>query len=506
MNAMWLISAFLMGFFTFYLIFRIRKGGFEALATAILHRAEMESAKLEIALKEKEFAHQNHLKELTDQQQQKLAREKEKLEKREEKLDGQLSLVDRKLSETEKKEKKLGEAQLALEVKYKEACALENGLIAQLELLSGFTKDEAKSYLFEKIRGEVEQEALKVALRLKKETESEAEKKASEVVAMAIGRLSLATISEITTTTVSLQNDEMKGRIVGREGRNIRTLELLTGVNFVIEDSNVVISGFDPIRREIAKLAIKELIKDGRIHPTRIEEVVCKVKETLDKRIKEYGENAALRANVHHLHPELIKYLGTLQFRTSFGQNVLEHSLEVSHLMGMIASELQLDPQLARRIGLLHDIGKALSHEMEGSHALVGRDLALKCGESEEVANGIGCHHDEILPTTIEASLCAAADRISGARPAARMESMEHTLKRNRKLEALSSQFPGVEQAYVLQAGRELRVIVEPNLLDDSATVVLARDIAKKIEKELSYPGKIKVTVIREKRCIEYAT
>ena len=307
--------------------------------------------------------------------------------------------------------------------------------------------------------------------------------------------------------TVSIPNDEMKGRIIGREGRNIRSLEQATGVNIIIDDTPgaIVLSGFDPIRLQVAKMALADLVHDGRIHPTRIEEVVEKAKLNIDKIIKKHGEDAALRAGIMNLHPDLIKLLGKLKFRYSYGQNVLDHSLEVAHLMGIMAAELGLDVNLAKRMGLLHDFGKAVSHEIEGPHAIIGHDLALKYGESAEVANGIGCHHGEMPSLTIEASLCSAADAISASRQGARSEFVEEYIKRLKKLEDLAHEFPGVEKAYAMQAGREVRVVVLPDQVDDDGIITLARDLTKRIESELNYPGKIKVTVIREKRIVEYA-
>ena len=299
----------------------------------------------------------------------------------------------------------------------------------------------------------------------------------------------------------------MKGRIIGREGRNIRALERATGINFIIDDTPgaVVLSGFDPIRKQIAKMALTELVQDGRIHPTRIEEVVEKSTVQIQKQIKQYGEDAALRAGAMNLHPELIYLLGKLKFRYSYGQNVLDHSIEVSYLMGLMAAEMGLDIRLAKRIGLLHDIGKAVTHEIEGSHAIIGHDLAIKYGETKEVANGIGCHHHEMPPFTVEADLCSPADAISASREGARIEAIEEYIKRLKKLEDMALEFPGVEKAYAMQAGREIRIVVIPDQVDDAGVISLARTLTKRIEQELSYPGKIKVTVIREKRIVEYA-
>lgn len=492
---------FLTGFFSFYLIHKVKTRGFEKIGAEILTKSQQEAEKLETALrlklKEKEFDFQKQL-------EQKATKEKEKLKSREEKLERQLDLIETKLGEISKREKSLENLELkSLEIEKK-----EKKLFADLEKTANLTQEEARQFLFDKLSKQIEQDAGNFLIKEMKRVEEEVEVEAARILATAINRLALPTVTETSTITVSLPNHEMKGRVIGREGRNIRALEYATGVSFSVDDTPnaIVISGFDPIRKEIAKQALKHLIQDGRIHPTRIEETVEKTRERVMRQIKDFGENAALRVGVIGLHPELLNLLGTLNFRFSFGQNLLEHSLEVSHLMGIMAAELGLDVCLSKRIGLLHDIGKAVSHEVEGSHALIGFDTALRCGESEAVANGIGCHHEEILPITIEGSLCEAADKISGGRPGARVEALDQTVKRAQKLEFLSSQFEGVEYAYALQAGKEIRVIVQPDHFDDIATLHLAKEIAKKIEHELSFPGKIKVTVIREKRAVEYAT
>lgn len=492
---------FFLGIFVFYIFHRLKTGGFQNLAREILAKAQAEAEKQEAALaiefKGRELDFQREL-------EQKALKAKERLDKREDKLDRQLELVESKLSEISKREKA---AEKAEELKQSLA-AQETRVLAELERLSSLTQKEAQALLFEKASREIGNETARLTLRMKKEAEEEGRRQAAQIIATAVNRLALPTASQTSVVTVALPNQEMKGRVIGREGRNIRALEQLTGVTFMVDDTPnaVVISGFDPVRKEVAKQALKELIQDGRIHPTRIEEVVERTQERVQEQIKEFGEDAAMRASVLGLHSELLQLLGKLNFRFSYGQNVLEHSLEVSHLMGMIAFEMGLDASLAKRIGLLHDIGKAVSHEVEGSHALIGRDIALKYGESEAVSNGIGCHHEEMLPITIEGSLCGAADKISGGRPGARVEALEQYLKRSQKLEKISTQFEGVEHAYALQAGREIRVIVEPERFDDQGAILLARNIAKKIEHELSYPGKIKVTVIREKRAVEYAT
>ena len=494
-----------MGLLGFYFVYRYKKGGFEQIAQEILHHTESEAsrrrAEFDIQLKQKEFDHRQSLERVSEQKMQKLAL-------REEKLDRQLTDIEKKMQGCDKREKELARMKEESIQKESELESLKMENLIQLESLAGISSTDAKNMLVKQFSKDIETECGAILTRQKKEIEEDAEKHAIAIITTAIHRLTLPTVSEVAVITVALPNHEMKGRVIGREGRNIRILEQATGVNFVIDDTPnaVLISGFDPIRKEIARIALKELIQDGRIHPTRIEEVVAKAEEKVHTKIKSYGEEAAMQAGSLSLHTELINLLGKLHFLYSYGQNMLAHSLEVSYLMGIIAAELRLDSERARRMGLLHDIGKALSHEMEGSHALIGQQIALKYGECEEVANGIGCHHDEVQPLTIEASLISAANKMSAERPGARSEALEHSIKRSLKLEQISYQFEGVEKAYAMYTGKEIRVIIEPDKFDDSATVQLAREIAKKIEKELSYPGKIKVTVIREKRAVEYAS
>ncbi len=494
----------------FWFVYRLKKGKFQHLAYEIVEKAEREANHIRstavIELKEKAFSEQRTIDLLFQEHRQKVAREEERLSQREDKLDTRIAWVEKKLADIEKRDTALAIAQTACEEEKKQLASLQEKTIAALEEMAGLSASQAKELLLERVEVSVRQDAARLTQRLRTEMLDNMDKEATRVIATAIQRLAIPCVSEVAVTSVSLPSEEMKRRIIGREGRNIRALEQLIGVNFLIDDSAVVISGFDPIRRHIAKTVLTELIHDGRIHPTRIEEIVRRTEKMIEKKIKETGEDAAVRAGVVHLHPHLANLLGKLHFRTSFGQNILEHSLEVSSILGLMASELGLDGALARRIGLLHDIGKAISHEKEGSHALVGYESALKYGEKEEVANGIGCHHDEMPPLTVEGSLCSAADAISGGRPGARNEAIEHYFKRLRKLEHISTQFEGVVKAYALQAGHEIRVMVEPDLMDDAAIVNLARNLAQRIEQELSYPGKIKVTVIREKRAIEYAT
>lgn len=500
-----------LGALAFWLYQHFALRGFKRLSSTIINRAELEAADIrrsaELTLDQRILEQQKELEKLRQLDRKKLQKEEERLKLREDKLETRMNLVEKKLSDIEKREAVLAARKNLLDEEKKQVAEEHNNLLKGLETIAGLSTSEAKEILLNNLNNEVRIEAANLIRRVKKEAEEEAEKSASSIIVTAINRLAVSCASETTVCTVAIPNEEMKGRIIGREGRNIRALEHATGVNFIIDDTPgaVVISGFDPIRKHIAKMALSELVQDGRIHPTRIEEVVEKASLNIQKQIKQYGEDAALRAGAINLHPEIVILLGKLKFRYSYGQNVLEHSIEVSHLMGLMAAELGLDVRLAKRIGLLHDIGKAVTHEIEGSHAIIGHDLALKYGETSEVANGIGCHHHEMPPLSIEADLCSAADAISASREGARIEAVEEYIKRLKKLEDLAYEFPGVEKAYAMQAGREIRIIVLPEQIDDAGMINLARDVTKRIEDELRYPGKIKVTVIREKRVIEYA-
>jgi len=490
---------------------RFKLTHFKQIAEEILKKAEMDGDALkkaaDLTLKQNLLEQQRELELQWQTEKRKAQREEDRLKQREDKLETRMNVVDKKLSELEKREAQLTAQHTQLKNEQKHVITTQEKLVEQLEKSAGFSISEAKEFLIAQITNDVKTEAAHLIRRTKKEAEEEAENEANKIIATAINRLAVRCVSEATVNTVAIPNDEMKGRIIGREGRNIRALERATGINFIIDETPnaVVLSGFDPVRMQIAKSTLTELLKDGRIHPTRIEEVVEKTKQDIQKLIKQYGEDAALRAGAMNLNPELIMLVGKLKFRYSYGQNILDHSLEVSHLMGIMAAELGLNVRLARRIGLLHDFGKAVSHEMEGSHAIIGHDLALKYGESKDVANGIGCHHYEMEAMTIEGSLCSAADAISASRQGARSEPVEEYVTRLKKLEDLALEYPGVEKAYAMQAGREVRVIVVPELVDDDGVETMAKDLTQKIEKNLSYPGKIKVTIIREKRFVEYA-
>lgn len=463
---------------------------------------EAESKKREVILEAKETAHK--IKEEVDKENQRRRSELQRLENR---LMHKEESLDRKTETLERKEQSIRDKETHLNKEEKELSTIKQEQVRTLEKVSNFTQNEAKDYLFKKVEDELDYEFAKLIKDKEAKAKEEAEKKAREIVSLAIQRCAADHVAETTISVVALPNDEMKGRIIGREGRNIRTLENLTGIDLIIDDTPeaVVISGFDPIRREIARITLEKLIVDGRIHPARIEEMVEKARSELNNHIREVGEQATFDADVHGLHSELIKLLGRLKFRTSYGQNVLQHSLEVSHLAGIMAAELGADVNLAKRGGLLHDIGKSIDHEIEGPHVKIGVDLARKYGETERVIHTIAAHHCDIEFQSIEAVLVSAADAISAARPGARRETLESYIKRLEELEEIANTYNGVEKAYAIQAGRELRVIVESERLDDAKSSKLARDLSQNIENSLDYPGQIKVVVIRETRSVEYA-
>jgi ribonuclease Y len=415
--------------------------------------------------------------------------------------------LDKKIDSFERKEEKLASKEARLNAAQDKVDALYQKQVDELERLSGLTSEEAKQELLDSLADEVKHESAMLIKDLEQQAKDEADKKAREIISLAIQRCAADHVAETTVSVVGLPNDEMKGRIIGREGRNIRTLETLTGIDLIIDDTPeaVIISGFDPVRREVARIALEKLINDGRIHPSRIEEMVEKAQKEVEQKIKEAGEQATFAVGVHGLHPELIKLLGRLRYRTSYGQNVLNHSVEVANLAGIMASELGVDVMLAKRAGLLHDIGKAIDHEMEGSHVEIGGEIAKKFRESELVINAIVAHHGDVEPKSIEAVLVSAADAVSAARPGARRETLESYLKRLTRLEEISESFDGVEKCFAVQAGREIRIMVKPEVIDDASAILLARDISKKIEAEMEYPGQIKVVIIRETRAVDYA-
>ncbi|HAA89552.1 MAG: Ribonuclease Y [Thermoanaerobacterales bacterium 50_218] len=476
----------------------------EEAAKKIIEEAqkEAEARKREAVLEAKEEIHQMRVEAERENRERRneLQRLERRLLQKEETLDRKLESLEKKEENLAKKEQEVTQMRVQLE-------ELVRQQAQELERISGMTTDEARDKLLETVREEIKHETALMIKEAEARAREEAERKARDIVAQAIQKCALDIVAETTVSVVALPNDEMKGRIIGREGRNIRTLETLTGVDLIIDDTPeaVVLSGFDPIRREIARIALEKLIADGRIHPARIEEMVEKAQKEVEQKIWEAGEHAAFEVGVTDLHPELIKLLGRLKFRTSYGQNVLKHSLEVAYLAGIMAAELGADVQLAKRAGLLHDIGKAVDHEVEGPHVTIGAELARKYKEDPEVIHCILAHHGDQEPETVEAVLVQAADAISAARPGARRETLETYLKRLEKLERIAESFPGVEKSYAIQAGREIRIMVKPEQVDDLQAAQLSREIAKKIEQELEYPGQIKVVVIRETRTIAYA-
>ncbi len=461
-----------------------------------------EAKKREVLLEAKEEIHKlrSDLERENRERRSELQQSEKRITQKEESLDRKSESLERKEESLYGKLKEIEQAKV-------EIVTVLDKQRGELERLSGLTVDEAKALILRQVEDEVKHESAIMIKDIENQAKEEAEKRARNIVSLAIQRTAADHVAETTVSVVNLPNDEMKGRIIGREGRNIRALETLTGIDLIIDDTPeaVILSGFDPIRREIARIALEKLISDGRIHPARIEEMVEKARKEVDTIIRDEGEQATFETNVHGLHPEIIKLLGRLRFRTSYGQNVLKHSIEVAHLAGIMASELGSDPRLARRAGLLHDIGKAIDHEVEGTHIEIGMDLLKKYKESPDVIHAMSCHHGDYEAESVEAVLIAAADAVSAARPGARRETLETYIKRLQKLEEIANAFDGVEKSFAIQAGREVRIMVKPDVVNDVTSFKLARDIVKRIESELEYPGQIKVTVIRETRAVEYA-
>ncbi len=510
-----LILAFVVGFaVAFYFrgrLFSQKIKADEGEAQRILEDARRRSETLikeaELAAKDKVYKIQSEfdteikeVRAIIKRQENRLVQKEEQVERKQEDLDSRSREAAKAEKELIKREEALGKGEARL-------AQLIDEQTAQLEKISGMTADQAKDLLLRSMENEARHDGAKLIKRIENEAREEADKKAKMIMATAIQRYAADYVAERTVSVVQLPSEEMKGRIIGREGRNIRALEAATGIDLIIDDTPeaVILSGFNPVRREVARLSLMRLISDGRIHPARIEDVVKKVTEEVEAAIKEAGEQATFDLGVHGIHPELIKYLGRLKYRTSYAQNVLQHSIEVGFLCGIMASELGLNPKVARRMGLLHDLGKAIDHEVEGPHAVIGADLAKKFGESGKVVHAIAAHHEDVAPETVYAVLTQAADGLSGARPGARKELLENYIKRLEDLEKITRSFSGVANSYAIQAGREIRVIVESGKVSDEESILMSRDIVKKIEESLTFPGQIKVVVIRETRAVSYA-
>ena len=506
------IAAFLIGAIVFFLVgIGYRKkvaereiGNAETEARRIINEAikSGENKKREMLVEAKEEIHKSRT-----ENDKEIKERRSDLQKQERRLQQKEESLDKKLDAFERKEDDLRRRQQAVAATQEEVNLIKKSQLEMLEKISGLSQEDAKAFLLKNIESEVTHEAAMKIKEIEARYKEEADQYAREVISIAIQRCAADHAAEATVSVVPLPNDEMKGRIIGREGRNIRTLETITGVDLIIDDTPeaITVSSFDPVRREVARVALEKLIADGRIHPTRIEDMVEKARREVDHVIKQEGERATFETGVHGLHPELIKLLGRQKYRTSYGQNVLNHSIEVAHIAGLLASELGEDIALAKRAGLLHDLGKSVDHEMEGSHVQLGVELARKYKESPAVIHAIEAHHGDVEPQTVIACLVQAADAISAARPGARRENVENYIRRLEKLEELTGSYPGVEKAYAIQAGREVRIMVKPEDVSEDQMVLLARDIAKKIEAELEYPGQIKVNVIRETKAIEYA-
>ena len=461
-----------------------------------------ESKKREMLLEAKEEIHKSRT-----EAEKEIKERRTEVQKQERRLQQKEESLDKKLDQHEKKEDELARKMAAVQKQEEEVASLKRGQMEMLEKISGLTQEEAKAYILKGVEDDVRHESAMKIKEVEQQYKDEADTLAREIITTAIQRCAADHAAEATVSVVPLPNDEMKGRIIGREGRNIRAIETLTGCDLIIDDTPeaITLSSFDPVRREVARIALEKLIQDGRIHPARIEEMVAKAQKEVNATIKAEGERAVFETNIHGLHPELIKLLGRMKYRTSYGQNVLNHSIEVSHIAGLLASELGVDVATAKRAGLLHDIGKAIDHEVEGSHVTIGVNIARKYKESEEVIHAIEAHHGDVEAHTVVACLVQAADAISAARPGARRENIENYVKRLEKLEEVTKSFPGIANCFAIQAGREIRIMVKPEEVSEDQMVLLARDIAKKIEDELTYPGQIKVNLLRETKAVDYA-
>ena len=479
-------------------------GSAEAEATRLINEAirSGESRKKEMLLEAKDEIHKSRT-----EYEKEVKERRAELSKSERRLEQKEITLDKKTDNLERKEEELAQKLAAVAQTQAEADQVKAAQLAALESISGLTQEQAKAHLLRSVEEAVRHETAMKIKEIEQQMKEEADEKAREVLSIAIQRCAADHAAEATVSVVALPNDEMKGRIIGREGRNIRTLETITGVDLIIDDTPeaITVSSFDPVRREIARLALEKLIADGRIHPTRIEDMVEKARKEIERTIREEGERACYETGVHNLNPELVKILGRQKYRTSYGQNVLNHSIEVAHIAGLMAAELGLDVALAKRAGLLHDLGKSIDHEVEGSHVQLGADMARKYKENPVVVNAIEAHHGDVEPKHVISVLVQAADAVSAARPGARRENVENYIRRLQKLEELTGSYPGVEKAFAIQAGREVRIMVKPEVVSEDNMILLARDVAKKIESELEYPGQIKINVIRETKAVEYA-
>jgi len=482
-----------------------------AYSAQIIETAKKDAATVkkeaELEIKDKTLRAQSEFDQKTREERAEIGNLEKRLRQREESIDKRADTLDKSQKEIGQKKNELTELEKKLKKSEEDLSKSVAEQRQKLEVISGLSAENAKNELINSLVGEARQASLLQIKRIEEETKENAEKKAREIIVTAIQRVAADHTSEVSVSVVPLPNEEMKGRIIGREGRNIKALEAATGVDFIIDDTPeaVTISAFDPVRREIARMSLERLIQDGRIHPGRIEEIVEKTKQDMDQKIKEIGERTCMDVGVGNVHPEIVKLLGKLHFRTSYGQNVLQHSIEMAYITSIIAAELHIDPTVAKRAALLHDIGKAIDHEQEGSHVALGVEAARKYGESEKIQHAIEAHHNDVEPKTIEAVLVQAADGISAARPGARRETLESYIKRLENLEKIASSFEGVQRVFAIQAGREVRIMVEPDQMDDLKSYQLSKDIAKKVEQELEYPGQIRITVIREVRAVEYA-
>lgn len=506
-----IVFAIIAGIVAFYAGINYRKKVAESQIGSAEKEAEriVEAAKESAEAKKKEsiLEGKDEIHRLRNEADKELNERRREIQRQERRIQQKEETLEKKMTSLEAKDETLNKKLKGADDKLAEAEKVKTAQIEVLETISKFTSEQAKDYLLKTLENELVHEKSVKVLDYEQKTRDECEKKAREIISLAIQRVAADHVTEATVSVVPLPNDEMKGRIIGREGRNIRAIETLTGVDLIIDDTPeaITLSCFEPVRREIARVMLEKLISDGRIHPARIEEMYEKARREVENTIKEEGERAVIEAGVNGIHPELIKLLGRLRYRTSYGQNILNHSLEVAYLAGIMASELGLDPTLARRAGLLHDIGKALDHEIEGSHVEIGVDVARKYKESETVVHAIHAHHGDVEAKTVIACIVQAADAISAARPGARRENLENYIKRLEKLEEIASSFDGVERSFAIQAGREIRIIVKPEKIKDDQMVLLARDICRKIESDVEYPGQIKVNIIRESRAFDYA-